>query len=182
MSVKLSLEAQGFGIAVERWHRAPRTLADLIEKNLRTIGKVFADKMRRELKPVKYTGETERSVSTEYQASPPWYSITVGPTSKNAKFVRTGSKPHVPPIAPLKRWAAWKLGDANAAYAVQKSIAKQGTSQYLKRKGIGEHVTGHGIGLDFVTRTRNRGDVKLAIERTGQRIGADLAKALGSDT
>ncbi len=182
MIVDLSIETQGIQAAAERYRRAPRVVDDYIQKNLRGLGKVLVAKMRHELKPVKYTGSTERSVSIEYTANAPYYTLEVGPTSPNAKFVRTGSKPHYAPIGPLKRWAAWKLGDANAAYAIQKSIAKFGTSQHLKRKGLGEAISGHGIGLNYPARTLARNDVKLAIDRTTKRIPLDIARALGGGT
>lgn len=38
-----------------------------------------------------------------------------------------GSRPHVPPIAPLKLWAKRILGDESAAWAVRALIAKRGT-------------------------------------------------------
>lgn len=177
MPIEMSLEAKGIEAVAARYRRAPRTVADYIEKNLRGLGKILVAKMRRELAPVKYTGKTERSVSTEYEASPPWYTLRVGPTAPEAKIVRTGSRPHVPPIGPLKKWAVWKLGDEKAAYAVQKSIAKHGTSRYLQSKGLGVRVSGHGIGLDFPGRTLARGDTQTAIQRTTARIPLDVARA-----
>ncbi len=44
-----------------------------------------------------------------------------------ARPVETGTKPHTPPIEPLKLWAKRKLGDERAAYAVQKAIQRRGT-------------------------------------------------------
>lgn len=178
MPIHLSLETKNVQAVEARYRRAPRTVADYIEKNLRGVAKILVAKMRIELKPVRYTGQTERSVSAEYEASPPWYSLKVGPTAPQAKIVRTGSRPHVPPIGPLKKWAAWKLGDANLAYPIQKSIAKHGTSRWLQKKGLGERVSGHGIGLNFPDRTLARGDVRLAIDRTTQRIPLDIKQAL----
>lgn len=180
MPFGVELEARNVKVVAERYRRAPRTVADYIEKNLRGLGKMLVSKMRIELRPVKFTGQTERSVSTAYEANPPYYTITVGPTAPQAKVIRTGSRPHTPPIGPLKRWAAWKLGDANAAYAVQKSIAKYGTSRWLEKKGIGERVSGHGIGLDYPGRTLARNDVQTLIDRTSKRIPLDVSDALGT--
>lgn len=176
----LSIEAPNADVIEARFRRAPRTVADFVEKNLRGLGKLLAEQMRRELKPVEYTGETARSVSVAYEASPPHFTLTVGPTAKQREVVRTGSKPHYPPIEPLKRWAQWKLGDASAAYAIQKSIGKKGTSVHLSQLGIGERVSGHGTGLDYPGRTMARPYTQTLLKRTGERIPLDIGDALGA--
>ena len=48
-----------------------------------------------------------------------------------APAVEFGTRPHFPPIAPLKLWARRKLGDEGAAYAVQKAIGKRGTKGHF---------------------------------------------------
>lgn len=50
-----------------------------------------------------------------------------GPGARYAEAVEEGSRPHWPPIAPLKLWAARVLGDSSAAYPVAAKIAKYGT-------------------------------------------------------
>lgn len=164
-----------------RYARFPVIIGDFIEKNLRSVGMVVAGLMRKKLKPVKYTGALERSVSTEYTANPPDYSITIGPTAKHAQIVRTGTRPHWVPIEPLKRWAYWKLGDENAAYAVQRSIAKHGTSRYLAQRGIpGAEQTEYGIGFNYIRLVREDGRFQTGIERTQTRIGIGLSRFLGT--
>jgi hypothetical protein len=44
-----------------------------------------------------------------------------------ALYVEEGTMPHLPPIDALKKWCKDKLGDENAAYAVQKKIGLYGT-------------------------------------------------------
>jgi HK97 gp10 family phage protein len=46
---------------------------------------------------------------------------------KYGVFVERGTRPHFPPIEPLKRWSALKLGNANLAWAVAKKISRVGT-------------------------------------------------------
>jgi hypothetical protein len=46
---------------------------------------------------------------------------------KYGVFVERGTRPHFPPIEPLKRWSALKLGNPNLAWAVAKKIAREGT-------------------------------------------------------
>jgi len=154
----------------QRLEQSSLVFADLLEKNLRTLGIMVAAKMRRVLEPVKYTGETARSISSEYIITGTDFRLTVGPTTPHALYIRTGTKPHWVPIAPLKRWAYWKLGDEDAAYAIQKSIAHHGTSVWIERIGLGD---GHG-GYDYPGRTLARDDVRQGIERTSRRIGIGI--------
>jgi hypothetical protein len=44
-----------------------------------------------------------------------------------ALYVEYGTKPHFPPLEPLKKWSRRVLGDESAAYAVAQKIAKYGT-------------------------------------------------------
>ena len=44
-----------------------------------------------------------------------------------AKAVDEGTRPHLPPIRPLLRWAEVKLGDRSLGWAVRAKIAKEGT-------------------------------------------------------
>lgn len=172
--IEISHEAE---YLIARLNNAQRTTADMIEKNLRTVGGSITRSMRKVLAVVKYKGTLERSVSTEYTAEHPYYTIKIGPTAAHAKVVRTGSRPHWAPIGPLREWAKWKLGDESAAYAVQKSIAKKGTSMYLLRKGLAEK-TDYGYGYDYPGRTLQRGDVHLMLERTEKRIPLDIVDEL----
>ena len=177
----ITIKAENLDITLTRYRRAPLVLSDYIEKNFRALGKVVAAKMRRVLAPVKYTGGTERSVSSEFEFTPPRFRLEVGPTSKHAMIIRTGTRPHWAPIDALKRWAAWKLGDEKAAYAIQRSIAYYGTSRYLAQRGIeGAEQTSFGIGFNYVRVTRERGDVRLGVQRTAQRIQVGLAKFLNT--
>lgn len=60
---------------------------------------------------------------------PTWTGDTLvwGYSAAYAEFVEDGTEPHWPPIKPLKGWARRVLGDEQAAYAVQATIAEHGT-------------------------------------------------------
>jgi hypothetical protein len=75
--------------------------------------------------------------------------------SEYAAYVEGGTEPHYPPIEPLKEWAAVVLGDPDAAYAVQETIAREGTDPQpfvkpgfermaaeLKRRGVSTDIEG----------------------------------------
>ena len=67
--------------------------------------------------------------------------VYVGSQAPYAQAVDEGSRPHWAPIAPLKRWAARKLGDERAAYAVRWAIARRGTRPtHFMRNAIREVV------------------------------------------
>lgn len=60
-----------------------------------------------------------------------------GSSAPHTLPVEYGSRPHWPPIDPLKRWARVVLGDESAAYAVQQAIAQNGTPpQPFIRPGV----------------------------------------------
>lgn len=174
--MKLAYRFDGLNDYIARYQNAPKVSQDLIEKNVRSLGKVLAAKMRQVLEVVKYTGEMERTISSEVAFAGTRWTLKVGSTSKHAEFVRYGTRPHWVPIAPLKRWARWKLGDENAAYGIQKLIAHQGTSSYIERRGLGD---GNG-GYDYPARTLARGDVQTGLARTAKRIGANIEVYLES--
>lgn len=53
--------------------------------------------------------------------------VFTGAQAPYAQFVAEGTRPHFPPIAPLKIWARIVLGDERAAYRVARVIARRGT-------------------------------------------------------
>lgn len=174
----LDIKAESVEAIRERFARAPRTADDYIQKNLKTLGGKLASVMRRVLKPVRYTGELEGSVAWHLEAKPPFYTLIIGPSAKERVWVRFGTRAHWAPIGPLKQWAAVKLGDPNAAYAVQRSIARHGTSVWIERRGLGD---GSG-GYDYVGRTLAAGDAALALQRTGERIPLEIANAIRGES
>lgn len=175
------IKASNLEVIGTRYARAPKTVADVIEKNLRSVAFKIMAVERRVMEVVKYKGTLIRSVSSEYTATPPTYKMAIGPTAKHALIVRTGTRPHWAPIGPLKEWAKWKLGDENAAYAVQKNIAKFGTSQWLARKGIpGAEQTEYGIGFNYVRVTLRSGGIPGQLARTAQRIPLDVTQFLNT--
>lgn len=47
--------------------------------------------------------------------------------SNYAAHVEFGTRPHFPPLKPIKRWAKRKLGNGGAAFPVARKIAREGT-------------------------------------------------------
>lgn len=53
--------------------------------------------------------------------------VETGEKGEYAVYVEKGTRPHMPPVEPLKKWADLKLGDAGLGYAVARKIAREGT-------------------------------------------------------
>ncbi len=166
---------------INRYRRAPRVAADVIEKNLISLGHVVMAKERAVLAVMQYTGATVRSIATEYMANPPYYKISIGPLVGDRKvpiYILLGTKPHIAPTGPIKAWARWKLGDERLWYPVWKSIQLHGTSVHIERLGLGD---GHG-GYNYVRRTLEHGVVQNAVNRFRQRVPLDIKTYLEGGT
>lgn len=70
------------------------------------------------------TGATSDGIIVRRVSETEWVCISTAPWSV---ALEEGSRPHFPPIEPLKKWARLRLGDEQIAYAVQRKIAKEGT-------------------------------------------------------
>ena len=161
------------------WRGLDRIVGRLADPRMRklvavgfdVLGKRVVYLMRKELADIRYTGALEKSVGHEVSM---WrMQVAIEPTAKHTLYVYKGTRPHWAPIAPLKRWAAVKLGDEQAGYAVQRSIKEYGTSVWFKRK----HGT---MDNPFPERTLKRGDTQVAIRNTAKRLGLDLtARVVG---
>jgi len=161
------VEASGAEGAARAFQEFPALFARFAAANLARLGTRVRHFCKVELEDTRTTGALERSFVVRPLRNPSGVGIVVYPTAKHAIFVRRGTRPHWAPIAPLKRWAAIKLGDPDAAYAVQRSIAKHGTSmfQYHKR---GTKAN------PWPLRVIRRGDFKTALRHTAKRIALDL--------
>ncbi len=163
----IEVDTRDLGYLIKRLGKSKAVMTRAMEEEGRLLGRTVVDVMRSELEAVKYTGALERSVSTriEPSTSSGVVKVSVYPTAKHAPYIRYGTGPYAghdqywPPIAPLKRWAAWKLGDENAAYAIRQKIHERGTSRYA------EMLYGEGGANPFDERTMNRTETKIAVER-----------------
>lgn len=80
-------------------------------------------------------------------------SVIWGYRADYARPVEEGSRPHWPPIEPLRGWARRVLGNESAAYAVQAKIAEEGTDaqpfvepsvramrRFARSRGMGQYI------------------------------------------
>lgn len=175
--MQVFLETSGYAEVRTALQQIDPTFQKVVESNFVSLGNKAVSTLQRVLRAVRFTGALEQSVVAEFK--PKELELRVYPKAPHAIFTRTGTRPHWAPIEPLKRWAAIKLGDEKLAYAVQRNIAKFGTSRYLSLKGIPyNEITEYGIGFNFPKAALSQGDLQSSIKGTAQRIGTDLVAML----
>ncbi len=140
----------------------PRLQKEMIASAVR-LGVIMVRHMRTELEDAWTTGTMGRSIEATVTPASKRVNLDVGPTVDYAKYVLHGTGPHWVPIEPLKRWAAIKLGDENAAYAVRWNIHLHGTSARCLEK-YGEK------GNRYDRRTLARGAVQDAIRKAAREM------------
>jgi hypothetical protein len=88
----------------------------------RLISKIIAGK------GISVDGDLKKSVTSSLRAlQSGGLRVEIGPSVDYAPYVQFPTRPHWAPIGPLKDWARKKLGDEDAAYAVQWKIRNEGT-------------------------------------------------------
>lgn len=102
---------------------------------LQQAGKEFVGHMKETVKPVKWRGELEQSMSIlEIDED----HVVIGPdmgVAPHAKYVRHGTPPHAAPFDKIYEWTASKLGGTEEdAWAIWWSIREFGTSQWAARE------------------------------------------------
>jgi len=102
---------------------------------LKEAGDEFVGHMRETVKPVKWRGELEQSISVLKLEDD---RVVIGPdmgVAPHAKYVRHGTPPHAAPFDKIYEWTASKLGgDEQDAWAVWWSIKEFGTSQFAAQR------------------------------------------------
>lgn len=78
------------------------------------------------------SGLTRASISADAFTTPMGVLGVVGSNQPSAAFVELGTRPHMPPIAPIQRWVQDRLGLSGAegrrvAWLVARKIARKGT-------------------------------------------------------
>lgn len=78
------------------------------------------------------SGLTRASISADAFTTPMGVLGVVGTNQPSAAFVELGTRPHMPPIAPIQRWVQDRLGLSGAegrrvAWLVARKIARKGT-------------------------------------------------------
>lgn len=96
--------------------------------NQETANEIF-DLARKNIKAHDaYTsGELYDSIVVEVTAR--GLAIYVGSTSKHAPFVEFGTRPHFPPLAPIRQWCLARGLPESAAFPIARAISERGTPE-----------------------------------------------------
>lgn len=163
------IEIQGLEELIDLFMDMARHVRRVVIRGLRDAGNVTIAMCRMELADARYTGELDASFVVDIDE--PRMRAEIYPTAKHRMFVRMGTRPHWAPIGPLKAWAAVKLGDEGLGYAVQRSIAKEGTSVFqLRRRGTKANP--------WPQRVVQRTDFQQMIRYMADEIGVDLVEEI----
>jgi len=156
---------QGLDEVITALVASETVIVKVTASGLTMLGNQTVEFAKDELSDVRYTGALDSSFVVETDTVR--LETQVYPTAPHSVYVREGTKPHWMPIGPLKAWAAAKLGDANLAYPVQRSIAMQGTSVYqLRKRGT--------KGNPWPERVIARGDFQSALNTMTERLGTQI--------
>jgi hypothetical protein len=159
------VEVEGLQELIDNALEMDRSIKRVTVQQMKNLGEFARYLCRVELEDVRYTGVLANSFVV--MADEARMRVEVYPTAIHSMFVRMGTRPHWAPIGPLKAWARVKLGDENAAYPVQRSIAEHGTSMYQQRKrGTKSNP--------WPARVVARGDFQSALARTAQAAAREI--------
>jgi HK97 gp10 family phage protein len=67
--------------------------------------------------------------SIKVTVSPQGLSVGVASTSRHAPYVEFGTRPHFPPLEPIRQWCISRGLPASAAFPVARKIAERGTPE-----------------------------------------------------
>jgi hypothetical protein len=73
------------------------------------------------------TGDLHDSI--QVQVSPKGLAVHVISTAKHAPFIEFGTRPHFPPLEPIREWCRSRGIDESAAFPIAKKIAEHGTPE-----------------------------------------------------
>lgn len=107
----------------------PDHRSEYVGRNLQVLGNKVGEVMRGYMHPRYYTGEGEKSLTVETSAGQGEDYVSIGPEAEHWVYVRFGTRLHWPPVEPIARWCAAKLGtdDPGVVFLVRRKIATEGT-------------------------------------------------------
>lgn len=114
------------------YERMPVAVHRRLNTAMIEVGHLVANAVK-QLTPVGVSGHLRRSIQPSVRGYGLNIEARIGSPLPYASPVETGTRPHTPPIEPIRLWARRVLGDEKAAGAVWQSIRKRGTSMYALR-------------------------------------------------
>jgi HK97 gp10 family phage protein len=96
--------------------------------NLETAYEV-RDESQRNIKRLDAFDTGDLHESMQVVISPQGLSVRVGSTAHYAPFVEFGTRPHFPPLEPIREWCRSRGIDESAAFPIARKIAERGTPE-----------------------------------------------------
>lgn len=108
-----------------------RSSAYLIKNKAQEVAPVDTGALKRSIRSTQIKSRGRLPQRIQVRSDSPKSKYVHGDPKKNGRLKLsepfTRSKPHFPPVRKLRGWAERKLGNADLAYAVARSIAEKGT-------------------------------------------------------
>jgi len=120
-----TIKVKGLSELIAGLEKGSSLIKDSVGEAMRKSTELVKQKARRTAgsPPIVFRGELARSIQATVSAMKG--KVVAG--AKHAPFVEFGTRPHFPPVAPLERWAATKLGSAGLGFVIARKIAERGT-------------------------------------------------------
>ena len=129
MNEGFTVEIRGFHELEDNIEMLGREMRDWINAANRETGEEMAALAKRNVLAEDAYAFGELWQSIGYAINERELAVAVGSTAKHAPFVEFGTRPHKPPIAPLKAWCVIRELPESAAWGIQRKIARFGTPE-----------------------------------------------------
>ena len=131
-------------------------------KFLPDLGRRVSDAMKEQVRPRRYTGDLEWSITFDYNMAK--LEVVIGPKAKRGNYdagmiLQEGTKPiHNLPWKPIAQWGAFRNKPSMSVRALWLGI---------RAHGVAAHP--------FLEETLRRGDVQQALIDTADKLGVQIA-------
>ncbi|SDG61833.1 hypothetical protein [Thalassobaculum litoreum] len=167
--IQIDIDTSAVDAVIRAWAVMPERAIAVLTAGV-TEATLLLERETKERTPRGATGALEASIAAQpAQVSPEAVVGSIGSSQPHALHVELGTRPHMPPIAPLVDWAKAKFGvdpeeAERIAWGVARKIAAKGTE--------GQHMFADAL-------ASNEGQIASIFERHIQGLAAELAEVPG---
>ena len=126
MADTFSIEIKGLDKLQPKLQGAHRALEAYLQQAMDRSTREVKNNVRAEIVNQKITNQGTLVKSVNIYESKPYRGV-VAVGEKYGLYVEKGTRPHMPPVAPLERWAQTKLGKKGLGFVIARRIAREGT-------------------------------------------------------
>lgn len=159
--IEISVDASEIKQIVSPMATSAAWIPHKFDKHFPALGRKIAEAMKNQVRPRRYTGALEGSITFNYDPSK--VEVVIGPQAKRGNYdagliLQQGTRPANVPWRPIGAWAMFRNRTSFQARAIWLGI---------RAHGVAPHP--------FLTETLNRGDVQRALEETAEKVGLEIA-------